>query len=63
MVEPICLLDADVDPYELDTTFFASSSYAGGTIWQEESDPIRRKEFWGWYLDQAIPQVLAESDQ
>jgi hypothetical protein len=48
-------LDEDYDPYDWDASFYASIAYAGGAPGDENSDLQRRKEFWEWYLKEAVP--------
>ena len=49
------LSDEDVDPYEHDTAFAAAADYAGGPTWVPNSDATKRREFWHWWLSEAIP--------
>lgn len=49
------LTDEDVDPYEHDTVFAAAGDYAGGPTWVPNSDATKRREFWHWWLSEAIP--------
>jgi hypothetical protein len=49
------LLDDDLDPYQWDASFYAAGAYAGGFTWEEGSSVVRRREFWEWYLDEAVP--------
>ena len=50
--------DADLDPYEWDASFYASLAYAGGASWEAANNSQKRREFWTWYLDEAVPAVL-----
>ena len=60
------LIDADDDdellPDALDSSYCSASAPAGALNWQpiEETDVSVRRAFWTWYLDEAIPQVLAD---
>jgi hypothetical protein len=54
--------DADVDPYTSDTAHWASTAYAGG-VWDPSSDPIKRNEFWEWWLSEAVPKVRQASQE
>ena len=60
------LIDADDDdellPDALDSSYCSASAPAGALNWQpiEETDVSARRAFWTWYLDEAIPQVLAD---
>ena len=47
--------DEDLDPYEWDAAYYAAMVYAGGASWNEASSPARRREFWEWYLREAVP--------
>ncbi len=49
------LTDADVDPYDSDAAFAAAAAYAGGAIWNTNSISSKRREFWEWWLDEAVP--------
>jgi hypothetical protein len=47
--------DADIDPWSTDTAGVAAAAYAGG-VWEENSSSTLRREFWNWWLHQAIPE-------
>ncbi|MBU7005761.1 Imm5 family immunity protein [Phosphitispora fastidiosa] len=49
------LTDADVNPDEMDAAFFAAAAYANGAVWDEASDSLKRREFWEWWLKEAVP--------
>jgi hypothetical protein len=49
--------DQDIDPETLDASFFAASAFAHGTIWEEESSSPKRREFWEWWLNEAVPSA------
>ncbi len=51
------LTDADVDPYDSDAAFAAAVAYAGGTIWNTDSISSKRREFWEWWLGEAVPSA------
>ena len=55
------LTDADVDAYEGDGAFEACLAYTGGPPWHPESSAEKRREFWEWWLLQAVPSVAGES--
>lgn len=46
--------DANLDPWTSDPALWAAAAYAG-PVWDPESDSIRRKEFWEWWLREALP--------
>ncbi|OLO53443.1 Imm5 family immunity protein [Actinomyces oris] len=49
-------------PDALDTSYCCASAAAGALNWQplEDTDVDARRAFWLWYLDEAIPAVLAD---
>ena len=47
-------MDEDVDPLQRDASFYSAAAYANGAKWQPESSVDRRKEFWEWYLKEAV---------
>lgn len=49
------LMDEDLDVNEWDASFNAAAAYAGGFPWEENSSSTRRREFWEWYLNEAVP--------
>ena len=53
--------DDELLPDSLETSYSCSGAAAGALNWQpiEETDVSARRAFWTWYLDEAIPQVLA----
>ena len=51
------LTDTDIDPDEMDSSFFAAAAYANGPIWEADSDATKRQEFWEWWLNQAVPSA------
>ena len=53
--------DDELLPDSLETSYGCSGAAAGALNWQpiEETDVSARRAFWTWYLDVAIPQVLA----
>jgi hypothetical protein len=54
------MTDADVDPWSSDTAKWASTAYAGA-VWDPSSDPVMRKEFWEWWLTEAVPRAWQAS--
>lgn len=53
----IHLTDFDIDVEELDASFFAAAAYAHGPIWAPQSSAAKRREFWEWWLKDAVPSV------
>jgi hypothetical protein len=56
------ILDDNLDPYEWDASFYASAAYSTGFSWEEQSDPLRRREFWEWYLNEAAPSAWGKDE-
>ena len=53
-------LPADTDDYEIDsedwdTSFLAAMAAAGGEVGDPHASEARRREFWQWYLREAVP--------
>lgn len=48
-------LDENLDAYQLDASYLASLAFASGAPGEQGSDPARRREFWRWYLREAVP--------
>lgn len=51
--------DQDVDPDEMDATYLAAAALASGTVWDDASSSERRREFWEWWLAEAVPKAWA----
>lgn len=51
------LTEDNLDAESWDVSYWASLAYAGGSHWEKESSPTRRREFWQWYLNDAVPQA------
>lgn len=52
--------DTDLDVSSSDTALLAVSAYAG-PLWDPTSNPLRRREFWIWWLTDAIPGVVNDA--
>jgi hypothetical protein len=50
--------DLELDPYTADAAFWAAGAYASGPPMDPASDPDRRREFWEWWLTEAVPEAL-----
>jgi len=50
-----CACEGDIDPYELDAASYAAAAFAGGHVKAPETSKDRRREFWRWYLEAAVP--------
>lgn len=53
-------LDDDLDFGDWDASFYAALAYAGGAKWQEKSSTEKRREFWMWYIKEAVPKAYME---
>lgn len=51
-------VDTDSDVYRKDASYWAAIAYAGPEWDLENSDKNKRLEFWKWWLEEAVPQVL-----
>lgn len=50
------LIDPE-DPDLWDPAFFAAGAWAGGMPWSRSHSPETYREFWQWYLEDAVPQA------
>ena len=46
--------DSDLDPWCSDSALYAAAAYAG-PVWDATSDSEKRREFWEWWLGEAVP--------
>jgi hypothetical protein len=53
------LTEASFDPYEWDVAFHAAAAYADGAVWEQNSNTVKRREFWEWWLTEALPKAWA----
>ena len=52
--------EMDLEPEEWDASFFASMAWAGGAVWEGEiADSDKRREFWTWFINEALPAALS----
>jgi hypothetical protein len=49
--------DYDLDAEDLDTSFQAAMAYGGGDVGEKAYNIEKRREFWQWYLDEAVPNA------
>jgi hypothetical protein len=47
--------DHDLDIEAWDASWWSALAYGGGTTGEAAYRPERRREFWEWYLDEAVP--------
>ena len=50
-----------IDPFDFDAALTAAIVYANGGPWDRGSDKIKRREFWLWWLKEAVPAAAAVS--
>jgi hypothetical protein len=50
-----------IDAFDFDTALTASIVYANGGPWDKSADPIKRRDFWLWWLKEAVPAAAAIS--
>jgi hypothetical protein len=50
-------LDTERDAWMWDESYLGAMAYAGGAVWVTGSSSERRREFWQWWLDQAVPSA------
>jgi Immunity protein Imm5 len=53
--EPDVTGELEIDPMSWTPCFLASLAHAGGAVWEDTGDPRRRREYWTWYLLEAVP--------
>jgi hypothetical protein len=49
--------DVELDSDRWDSAYFAAAAYAGGLLGDPQSSASKRKEFWQWYLTDAVPEA------
>lgn len=54
--------DEIFDPYTQDCAYYIAAAVANGTPEEAASDPVLRRQFWEWYLHEAIPKACGYSD-
>jgi hypothetical protein len=47
--------EKESDPSDWEASYYASLAHCGGAIWEGVGDIDKRKEFWIWYLQVAMP--------
>lgn len=56
--EPDVSGELEVEPDSWSPCFFASLAESGGAVWEPVGDPVKRRDYWQWYLLDAIPSCL-----
>ena len=50
--------EIETDPDLWTAAFLASIAYCGGATWEKGvGDDLKRREFWEWFLDEAVPSL------
>jgi hypothetical protein len=49
--------DEELDSDRWDSAYFAAAAYTGGLLGDPQSSTSKRKEFWQWYLTDAVPEA------
>lgn len=50
--------EIEIDPDDWTACFYACAAYCGGATWEEAvGDDLKRREFWEWFLNEAIPAI------
>jgi hypothetical protein len=62
-VTSFAVTDLDVNPTDLDASYFTAYIHCGGGTWDEQSDPEKRREFWEWWLTHAVPTAFHSPDR
>ncbi len=57
----LTVTDADVDPEWTDAAFAAAAAHAGGPLGSTTADPARRRDFWRWWLETAVPEAARDA--
>jgi Immunity protein Imm5 len=55
-LSPPNLSEAEIYPEDWEASLYASMAVAGGPVWEESGDVARRRDFWTWYLMEAVPR-------
>ena len=50
-------VDSDLQPDAWDAGYTAALAYAGGASWEQNASVERRREFWKWYVNEAVLQA------
>ncbi|WP_282205904.1 Imm5 family immunity protein [Kitasatospora fiedleri] len=51
--------DLDIDPEAWDPSLYAAIAIGGGAVWEESGDSEARRNFWFWYLSDAVPRFYS----
>lgn len=56
--ETLGIPEIEVDCDEWTASFYASTSYCGGAVWEEGvGDNLKRRIFWEWFLNDAVSSL------
>jgi hypothetical protein len=48
--------EADIYPEDWEASLYASMAISGGPVWEPAGDVEKRRRFWTWYLEEAVPR-------
>ena len=50
--------EIELEPDDWTACFYSCAAYCGGATWEEGiGDDLKRREFWGWFLNEAVPAI------
>ena len=52
--------DEDLEPHQRDSAYLAAAADAGGSPWEPQSSADRRRDYWNWWLTEAVPAVARQ---
>lgn len=55
--------ELQTDPESWDACFLASLAISGGATWDDSGDSTKRRRFWDWYLESAIPEAFTQASR
>jgi hypothetical protein len=55
------LPNSSIDPFDFDAVLTASIICANGGPWDKGCDPVKRRDFWLWWLKEAVPAAAKVS--
>jgi hypothetical protein len=56
--DPVCTDNSRVYPEDRPCTYRVSIAYANGLAWKEGASKEKRREFWQWWIMEAIPEAF-----
>lgn len=57
-LDTIGIPEIEIEPDNWTACFYACAAYCGGATWEEGvGDDLKRREFWEWFLNEAVPAI------